>query len=485
MSNTNQPLNRNNGSADAASPQASTDNPTQYQPESHTGGIAARNRIRVRREFLRTFPHAKYCHDPNCQRDHEQRDNLDLQLNHFKCWSVARRILLEKVYRKVNNVLASDEPGYWNNQRKWKNYDQTASLIALSAYPDRTAFCNCGFYSYSCADRLLCLRCCFNLLASPALREFRRALDKDTECYFIVLSLSSDPGETNRLIFKDLTKSEMEQIKLSGQTEQNHLDDYGIPFRGPMPEVECQTYFRIFREAIHDFTGRGKLFSGAFGGPELAVRFLPLAVLPHANYIAWSPGLCGDDLRRFRRAIREKMRGCRTILSGQYPKLSVYRIQDNKDYRAVIKYIFKPIDVGFAYGVAADAASENEEHLIPLNRETDNFLEDLPMIFSGIHRMNRFGFCSTSSENYVGMVTPERQERREKDAVRRLRKQKEVAVIRKILPGYQPYKRKRTKQEREDLFEMRLWYKKSCLDGEKPTKPFKRWLQTHRRTAVK
>ncbi len=449
----------------------------QNQPDSHHAGIAAATQRITAKLFHKQFPEAKYCYDPDCHVDHGLRNDLDLQLNHIQCWSPERQTLLEKIYRRVSYELPSGKPGYWNNQRQWKDYDQTATIIALSTYDRRWAFCNCGFYGYSCADRLLCLRCCFKLLAEPALREFRRAFHADNECYYVVISLSREADEKKRLIFKDLTKSEMEQIKISGCIEQDGLDNYGIPFNGPTPELECREYWRIFHESTHEFTGRGKLFSGAFGGPELAVRFLPLAVLPHANFMAWSPALCGDDLRRFRRALRNKLRGSRQIKPGLYPKVAIYRIQTNADYQAVIKYMFKPIDVGFAYAVAADAVGNDLKALARLNLETDCFLEDLPTAFYGIHRMTRFGFCSASSSDYVGVVTAERQERREKDAVRRRRRQDKVKEIQKLLPAYQPHLRKMTEKHRDDLFWMRAWYRQLVRDGELPGKPPKRWLK--------
>lgn len=442
-------------------------------------GIAASVRRITEKLFRKQFPKAKFCDQTICRADHELRCDLDLQLNHFNCWSAERRVMLDKIYRKVNYELPSGRPGYWNNLRQWKGYDETATIIALSSYENRWGFCSCGL-RYSCGDPL-CERCCYKRRAEPALREYKRAFGADNECYFIVISLSREPNEKKRLIFTDLTKSEMEQAKLSGCTEQG-LQNYGIPFSGVEPEAECRVYWRIFQEVIHEFTGRKKLFSGAFGGPELAIRFLPLAVLPHVNYIAWSPGLCADDLRRLRRVLREKLRGCRKITPGVFPKLSVYRILNTKDYRAVIKYMFKPIDVGFAYRVATDAVDYEPELLQQLNSHVDFFLENLPQTFTGIHRMTRFGFCSPTSGHYMGIVTPERQERREKDAARRKRRQDRAEEIRKHFPEYKPHRRKLTQQQRDDLHDMRYWHRRLVQEGELPGKPPKRWF---RKTATK
>jgi hypothetical protein len=385
--------------------------------------------------------------------------------------------MLEKVYRKVNYVLASGEAGYWNNQRKWKEYDRTAAIVTLSKYDNRDAFCSCGLCGdgYSCGDPL-CTRCCYNLRAEPAWREFQRAFaTAENECFLVVLSLSRQKDEKLRLIFKDLTKSEMQQIKLSGRAELDQ-PEYGIAFDEAAPQAETQAYWRMFQQVMHEFTGRGKLFSGAFGGPELAVRFLPLRVLPHANYVVWSSGLSGDDLRSLRRALREKLRGSRQITPGMYPKVTVYRIMAKPDFKAVVEYIFKPIDVGCAYSVAANKVNYEKEPLVELNFQTDCFLEELPVVFEGVHRMTRFGFCSATSSNYVGVVTPERQERRMKDAERRKERQKEAAEIRKLFPEYKPHKRNLTRQQRDDQRQMRRWFRRLVNEGELPGKPPKRWF---------
>ncbi|MCX6924622.1 MAG: hypothetical protein NT154_15610, partial [Verrucomicrobia bacterium] len=60
-----------------------------------------------------------------------------------------------------------------------------------------------------------------------------------------------------------------------------------------------------------------------------------MAVLPHANCLALSSGLCADDARDLRRILREKLRGCRRIMPGPHPKVAVYRIMQEADLCAV------------------------------------------------------------------------------------------------------------------------------------------------------
>jgi len=221
----------------------------------------------------------------------------------------------------------------------------------------------------------LCLRCCYKQRAEPLLREFRRAFRKENACYYLVISLSREQEESKRLILRDLDQEQQEQIKRSGCFEQGKLTDYGIKMVNTDVEdyeLVCQTYWRIFGEVLHGFTGKKskQLFVGAFGGPELSVRFMPLAVLPHANYIVFSAGLCIDDVRRFRQELSRRLRNSRLVERGLYPKLAIYRLKEPKDFSAVVKYMFKPIDVGLAYGMAAEADNGHPDYLAVPRRPT-------------------------------------------------------------------------------------------------------------------
>jgi hypothetical protein len=429
--------------------------------------------------FHKRFPDAKFFPDTDCDIDHHIWSDLDLQLNHFRCWPEYKQELLRYAYNKVNYDLADGSPGYWKRQKLWKDYDSTASIVALSSYENQHDFLRCGFHGYSCSDRLLCLRCTYNLMAKPALVEFSNAFHADNEVYFVVTSLSREPDERKRLIFKDLTKSEMQQIKLQGQFEQGKLNNSGVPFEAPHQVLDAQIYWDIFAQAIHAFTGRGKPFSGAFGGPELSVRFMPLAVLPHANYITWSPGLSADDVRELRRVIREKLRGCRRLTSKLRPKVAVYRIQSRTDLRHVIKYIFKPIALAYVYSLTAQNLDYRSADMMQLNDQVNVFLESMVLAFSGVNRMNRYGTCSPSSgsKNYIGFVSPQRQRRRKQDAKRRRLKRAEAQRIRKMFPEYHPHRRRQSKRDKWDTFVMRAFYRQAVVNGEVPRKKPKCWMR--------
>ena len=439
--------------------------------QCHQRRVLARMERTLEFCFHQDFPEAKFYPHRDCINDHVLWSDLDLQVNHFKCWAQDKQRLLRHAYDRVNYNRRDGSPGYWKRQKAWADYDATASIIALSSYERQDDFLRCGYQRYSCQDRLLCLRCVYNLLAEPALVEFGDAYGSDRECFFIVLSLSREPDERKRLIFTDLTKSDMQQIKRRGQFEQGLLDNYGIRFTDPEDVLQARIYWQIFGDAIHEVTDRrvrrGKLFSGAFGGPELSVRFMPLAVLPHANYVCWSPGICADDVRRLRRIVRDKLRGCRRIKPGLYPHVAVYRILSADDLKRVIKYIFKPIALAFVYMLTASKLDRDPEQLERLNAQVNVFLENIDGAFYQMDRMNRYGFCNANSDDaYVGVVSEARRARRLADTVRRTGKKREQAALKENLPGYDPRMHRKTQQEKDALFLMRARYRKMVRDGE-------------------
>lgn len=202
-------------------------------------------------------------------------------------------------------------------------------------------------------------------------------------------------------------------------------------------------------------------------GRRLSVRFLPLAVLPHANYVAWSPGIADEDIRRLRRALREKMRGSRRLRSGLYPTLAVYRVQSSKDLRCVVRYMFKPINFQLAYEMAAQAVDCNLPAMQELSSQVDFFFESLREAMLGVVRMNRYGICAPACGGYIGHVTGERKARRKKDTERRQKRRKQEEEIRRKFPTFQPHKRHQTLQERLDQRRMRIWFQRFLDDADR------------------
>lgn len=170
------------------------------------------------------------------------------------------------------------------------------------------------------------------------------------------------------------------------------------------------------------------MFSGVIGGPELAVRLQPLRVLPHCNLICWSAGFSTDDARKFRRQIRDKMRNCRRLTLRLYPSLACYRLTSPDDLRAVLRYFFKPIDLAGAYLSAAERVNYEPAGMENLNRDSNLFLTNLPLVFHRLPRLTRFGRCHASHRAYLGHVTDWRQRQRNLAAERRQRSRGGVEV---------------------------------------------------------
>jgi hypothetical protein len=279
---------------------------------------------------------------------------------------------------KIACHTGSSYTDFWAKQAAWNNYGSVASIIARSVYSRAEDFLRCGYLSFSCRDRLFCPWCCFNFLARPGLDEFGDSIGADNEVHYLVLSLSSNPDEKQRLIFRDIDESDIHNIKRPA-TEEDMPHDYGIEFQTDGDLRDCRILWLFYNEVIREFTGNrnGCKFSGAIGGPELAVRFQPLRVLPHANYIVWSPGLSADGIRALRKFIRQKMRDCRPLQTMLYPSVACCRIRLGDDLRRVIKYIFKPIDVASAYSITVDRIQHDPAAVAQLNFETNEFLKNV------------------------------------------------------------------------------------------------------------
>lgn len=433
--------------------------------------VAAKRIARLHQEserlFHEKFPKAKYYPDSDCEKDHHIWNNLHLQLNHLRCLPEVTQQLLKDVYRRVTYDLPSGEPGFWKRQTEYVSYHETASIIACSDYENRRNFCRCGYYGYSCRDPL-CKRCCFTMRGGPAIFEFGDAFDARNEVYYIVLSLSGDLDERKRIIFKDLTKAEWEQIKARGCFEQGKQINYGIPFTEPEDLLKARIYWEQFARTIKQFTGRKKPFAAAFGGPELSVRFLPLRALPHANYVAFADAVTRDDARAMRRVLREFLRGCRRLDYRVYPKVAVYRLPSHTDLREVTDYIFKPVGIAIPYALTADKLDYQPDGMRDLNQEVNQCLDNIRYVFTGLARMNRYGVCNPSAgeANYIGTVSEERLERRANDAKNREKRSEHDKAIKEMFENYKPHKRHKSEQDKYDIFLLRAYQRKILRDGE-------------------
>ena len=413
----------------------------------------------------------------DCPSVHQAWCDLPAQIQHCHCCRTSEeRELLSVAGEKVSAPFGNSYGTYWKRTNKWTAYDTTACIICCSNYNKKKDFIHCGYQcvygSFQCQDRL-CPRCSYRRLTIPLLAEFGNSFSAENEVFFIVVSLSRNRDETHRLIFRDFDSSDFDKIKAGSLADPCSPNDYGVEFMTQEDLTQCRLVFQFIAEAIRKFTGKGgsKFFSGAVGGPELAVRFQPLRVVPHANYLVWSSGFTIDDARKLREFIRNKMRYCRGFKKGIYPTLSCIRIASGDDLRRVAQYIVKPIGLAAAYRMAADIAHCEPAKMASLNCETNLFLENLPCVFLNLHRISRHGRCNAVDHDYIGDVTFDRLQRRELDAERR----KERGYY--DLTVGQPAQSKRSPLERWDE-QLRL---RSARRGRPRRGRFDYWLQAMER----
>ena len=377
----------------------------------------------------------------DCAAEHPMWNDLDLHLMHATCCSTPGNVeFLQFANEKVTLPPGSSFSKYWPYQNQHHGYAALASIISCSTYAKKEDLIRCGYSSFRCQDTLLCPLCCYWRLSQRLLDEFGNAFTADREVFYIVLSLSADPDETQRLLFRDCSETDIHQIKAHGLTEPCSPAHYGVPFATSDDLLQSRLVWSFIAEAIAEFTGKGggKCFHGLVGGPELAFRFSPLRVLPHANFLAWSPGFSADDARELRKSIRQRMRDCRRLKRGLYPAIACYRLGSADDLRAVAGYMCKPIDLASAYEAAADLADYAPAHMIALNAQTNTFLHRQPLVFHRLPRIVRYGACNASSRSYCGQVTEWRLKQRARNAERR--RYRETLSDCFDQPGYRPYR---------------------------------------------
>ncbi len=380
--------------------------------------------------------------------------DFPLQLQHGRCCRTPAQLkLLLELHYKVNPSVGSSYSDCWAKLKHWQQYDKTASIIACSNYAKREDFIRCGDSTFKCRDRLLCPRCCYRRSALPLLREFGDAFSADQQVWFIVISLSRDPVESHRLIYRDVAADELHEIRSRSLIQSCSRGDFGVEFDTFDDIKQCRLVWDFTTNAVREFTGdrRGDFFSGAVGGPELAVQFQPLRVLPHANYLVWSPDFSIEAAYKFRKYIRTRMRDCRPLQGGIYPSLACYRLPTADDLRHVVKYMVKPIALATAYTIAAELAKCEPAKMIDLNRQVNDFLSNLLFVFHRLNRVSRHVRCLFSNPGYIGRDTPWRSEQRRRDAERRLLQRDNGKI-----PGRSDFKRRHSKKSSVEKWEARI-----------------------------
>ena len=221
--------------------------------------------------------------------------------------------------------------------------------------------------------------------------------------------------------YHDFERTDRDGLKGSKLATPCDPGDYGVPFETGDDVEQCRLLWKLFNEAIHEFTGTGRhqRFLGVVGGPELAVQFQPLRVLPHCNFVVFTNSFTEDDARELRRLIRTKMRNCRPLKLKRFPSVACYRLRTRDDLRAVLSYSTKPIDLTGQYTRAAERIKFEPAAMAALNADLKEFLNRLPDAFHQLPRITRHGVCHPNSQGYIGQISDWRQARRERDAERR------------------------------------------------------------------
>jgi hypothetical protein len=289
-------------------------------------------------------------------------------------------------------------------------YDETGSIIACSSYPRALDFVLCGCDKKFCGDRLFCPRCCARQFGYRLLREFGHAFTSEYQVFYIVLGISKNPDEKSRLKFQGLETSLSPRWETS--LDENE-DSYGMPFESQRDVQQIKALYDINSDVTREFIGngaRGPLIA-AVGGPEIAVRLLPLRVLPHFNLICWTRDFTEADARNFRSEIRKKIRNSRIIDSSIYPALGAFRLASQEDLKRVLQYSMKPVALADAYHSASSSAPDNKDTLRILNRNVNHFFLNVTEAFANRRRIDRFGRCNSVNKYYIGISWRNRRKR--------------------------------------------------------------------------
>jgi hypothetical protein len=376
-------------------------------------------------------------------------------------------ILKNKLHRPYEYYFTD----IWQKYTRTIGYDQTASILARSDYVLAFDFLNCGCKGFSCGNRFLCPRCCFGKYGGRLADEFGHAIADDRMVHYIVLSLSRDPNEERRLKVGNFESTDRDRLRGASLAEKLLANEYGLPFDSSEDIDHCIRLWRIFAEVIDDMTGNAHCsrFSAAVGGPELAVHFSAFRVLPHYNLVVWSPDFSEDIARELRSRIRTKMRNSRVFRRFEesiFPVVACFRLRTSDDLGHVLKYSMKPIAIADAYTAAADRGDREDKYMKELNSDVKTFFQNLPVVFAGTRRIERFGACHSQNKFYLGVWSEHQFNQRTKR--REARKSRPPQTR-------SGNKRRNTKTKgyqwsRFEFYEK--WWEKSCVVGKiiPPTK---------------
>ncbi len=394
------------------------------------------------REFIfkRHFPKAQFNPNPCWEVDQLFKSDLDLQLNNLASYDSGTQSLLKVVYRKVTLILQDGEAGYWNRQTECDDYKARACLIATSGYEKRDAFCLCGVprndrKNSRCQDISFCPRCNFKRRLGPMEEEFGHCYTAFPEVHLITLSLRKAGALEPRLTFKDLTAEVWYEEVVPDGCVRPFTD--GIATYSGWTDLDgFQAVFRAGRATL-GATVDGKRLSGYFGAPELAVGFLPFKVLPHVHALAFSHCFTLEDAQEVLRDYEDRLRLLRdqgVIPQTAVADVQILRVLSAEDYLNKLRYIFKPLKVEQAFQYSSTTrVGDDLAAMAKLSREVEEFFEVVEAAFLEFHRVLRKGVCFGKSARYCGVVTPERQFKRDREQARRtMAKRRKASAARRL-----------------------------------------------------
>jgi hypothetical protein len=306
-----------------------------------------------------------------------------------------------------------------------------------------------GLASY-CRQVRFCPRCNHVFRRQPILDEYGDAFSKGQEVWFLTLSFTRETDEKRRLVYKDLEERYWEQITERGAMDGCLYRKPALPFDSGADYLQCANYLKIMQHVMKEFSD-AKRFRGAVGAAEVATWFQPLSVIPHMHYVVFASSFSEDDARDLRRRLKDLIRNSRQIADRMQPSVACYRLPASEDLRRVLGYCFKPVALNVAYKVALCRGEYSVRRLDALNEELNMFLEGFEVVFTEVLTVHRLGICNPCADEYCGIVTEERQEKREMEQERRRKRRKEAsegeAALSKAMRSRRGLERKATKVE--------------------------------------
>ena len=403
-------------------------------------------------------------HHSRCPIAKSEWSNLSLQTAHRTCClTSAERELFDALNHKSATHYAqpNQSPGYAN----YSCDSKTAAILIRSKYDNgkKVDLIDCGTRGvvnpnkrFLCNNRFFCPTCGYIKYMKPTIDEFSDTFATAGKCFYLVFSLSRNPDERQRLTIEpalaEYWGTSRSTTSAGCSPDGIKQEDYGIEFKGPDQAVEAHALYSIITTVMREFLDGRKVASGAILAPEVAVRFMPMRILPHVNVILWCDDCQEEHVRELRRAVKQKMRDCRVVEGGLYPALFASLISHSDEFERVVKYVYKPINLATSYESAAAIVNYNPEGLADLNNQVNQFVVSvLPSIFKQIDRHIKLGNCHAASNGYIGTVTEQRQRQRVRArAAKKAKKHFEADMAKHFGPIVRKPRRRRTIQSIQD-----------------------------------